>query len=79
MSTHVQQIAGELVVTTTELVCDKCLEPFLAELPGYSFLHVFTTRRWAWDDLPDLDAIDRLERYLDDAPECDGHDPTDLF
>ena len=81
MSTHVQQVAGELVVTTTDAVCNDCLEPLLAKLPGYSFLGVGNSSRWAWDELPDLDAVDALERHLVDPPEDCGHKaaPTDLF
>lgn len=78
MTTSVQQQGGQMVMTTTEKVCDVCTKPYLDDLPGFSFLGTGAVSRWAWDDLPDLDALDRFERHLDED-DCGGHSSTDLF
>ena len=92
MTTSVQQIDGQLVVATTDPACGDCLEPLLEKLPGYAYKikgepggqaedGCPSSQSWSWDELPDLDAIDALERFLVDPPEDCEHKivPTDLF
>lgn len=74
MSTSVRQVAGELVVQTDEFYCKECVKEVLEDLPMAKLQVDGAFTRWSWDSMPDLNAIDRLERVLDEGPEaCPGH------